>query len=238
MLKSRHSISDTVFHVVANEMAKWVFSKKRLQALLFLLGSLVIVSFAKAADLETIETPRSGLEFQVGHNFQLESFSGSMISWKRLSSEHRGWRVGLSPHLNTSSISEDGLDGGGVESESDRYSIGVEIQKLFLGSLNNRTRSYWGIGPLIGFSYEDRKDSRYDQEGEVLDEYSFLIRQWNFGALALVGVEYFFLPNISLHGEYGFDLKYSVSESTRSDSKAKNLRLNSRSVRLGLCVLY
>ncbi len=110
--------------------------------------------------------------------------------------------------------------------------------KLFLGSLNNRTRSYWGIGPLIGFSYEDRKDSRYDQEGEVLDEYSFLIRQWNFGALALVGVEYFFLPNISLHGEYGFDLKYSVSESTRSDSKAKNLRLNSRSVRLGLCVLY
>ena len=237
MLKSRHLKSDIFFHFVTSDMEKWVFLKRRLQALLFLLGFLVIVPSAKA-ELESIETPRSGLEFQVGHNFQLESFSGSMISWKRLSSEHRGWRVGLSPLLLNSFGSENYYDAGRIEFESDRYSIEVEIQKLFLGSLKNRTRSYWGIGPVVGFSYEDRKDSIHDPQGEFVEEVSYLNRQWTFGALALVGVEYFFLPNISLHAEYGFDLKYSISESTRTDFKLKDLRLNSRSVRLGLCVLY
>jgi len=225
------------FRFVANGRAKWVFSRWNLPALLFLLGSMALAPSAQA-ELEIIETPRSGLEFQVGHNFQLEPFSGYMISWKRLSSEHRGWRVGFSPVLHTSSITDNRGDFGYMEGENNFYSLWVEVQKLYMSSLKQRTRSYWGIGPIVGFSYEDRRDSRYDQEGELLEEYSYLIRSWSFGALALVGVEYFFLPNMSLHGEYGFDLKYSISESTRSDSKSKNLRLNSRSVRLGLCVLY
>lgn len=190
------------------------------------------------AEMGPMETPRSGLEFQVDNSFQLSSFSGSMISWKRLSSEHRGWRVGLSPMVHQYSTVQYRNDLSWFESEDRLYSLDVVVQKLFLGSLNQNARSYWGLGPMVGVYYEEQDQSSYNPEGELEIDSLLISRRWDFGASAIVGVEYFVLPNISLHGEYGFNLVYSIRNSSRYNSESKYFSLNSRTVRLGLSVLY
>ncbi len=208
-----------------------------LVVLIMLLCSMLLAPELKA-EMGPIETPRSGLEFQVDNDFQLSSFSGSMISWKRLSSEHRGWRVGLSPMVHHYSSVQYRNDLSWSETEDRLYSLDVVVQKLFLGSLNQNARSYWGIGPMVGIYYEEQDQFTYNPEGEMELETLLITRSWDFGVSAIVGVEYFVLPNVSLHGEYGFNFVYSTRNSSRYNLESKNFSLNSRTVRLGLCVLY
>ena len=204
----------------------------------FLLLVLMTAPYSVQAELEIIETPRSGLEFQVGSDFQLHSFMGSMISWKHLSSEHRGWRIGLSPFVSQSSYFDGNSNDWHREAEANKYTLNVVAHRLYLGSLNQRTRSYWGFGPTFGIGYNDNKESIHDSEGNLVNDSSRIERTWNVGLSAVIGVEYFFLENMSLHGEYGADIKYTESELSGMERNSNYFSVRSRAVRLGLSVLY
>ncbi len=192
------------------------------------LAAAAVTAAAETGDA----TPRTGLEFAVSNDFQLSSFAGSAISWKRLGSATRAWRIGLSPY-----VSRNDQDYEYQHRDDRAYRAEVTVQRLFLAPLRDGTRGYWGLGPTVSYRYDETSSWR-EIPGQERESYGSIRRSLDVGLAASVGVEYFFRPNMSLMGEYGFSLTYEHDRNTPDAVTGSTVSLASRSVRLGLCVLY
>jgi hypothetical protein len=207
----------------------------RVVALLALISALILPSAIVSAQSDFLETPISALEFKVGSNFQLQSFSGGMISWKHLSNESRGYRVGISPVVYHST--------GSLDNEYDRlreqkeYKLDILAQFLRFGKLGKRARSFWGVGPVIGYSYRDQKETREGPEG-VLTSNRIIAREWSAGIAGTIGVEYYFLDKMSLSGEYGLKLEYESFNTSRNGEEGEGIRFGPQNATLGLSFYF
>jgi len=182
--------------------------------IILLIGLLFSLSIpANAQDeSEEIKLPseRYALLFQIGENFNLSSFDGSVISFKYHFENSNALRIGFS----IDGYSEDQnylerINSMSDESESEEDKIYFRINTLYLtySELFNNVSFYYGAGPFLSYSY--MWHHYIDPEnGTNTTEQDY----WNFGLDFTVGTEFIINKNLSLNAEYGMSIWYSKSD--------------------------
>ncbi len=192
------------------------------------------------------------LQFRIGSDFTLHSFSGALISFQRTLSDRNAIRWGLS------------LDGGYNKVKTDRnekshevkFNIGVSMNYLWYTPIAHEIRFYCGAGPIVLFGYNQTK-TLHNSGLNIRKE---TITSGEIGVIGVAGVEWFVRPHISLLAEYVPELiaKYQNTvnkntdttviihnnerqefpHTTKSKASTKDIHLGSASVRFGVSVYF
>jgi len=164
-----------------------------------------------------ISPPETGLEFEIGQDFTLKSFDAMSIAWKRRSSEHRGWRLGLD--LSGRILNRDDRNAYSSSSrtssgDDDSYGARLELQKLFYRTPRRDVAGYWGLGPSL--SYGERNDTQINVLDDDSYEYKNMSHYWTAGLGLSMGVEWRVLDQLSVGAEYSAYLNYRHWEYTQT----------------------
>lgn len=156
------------------------------------------------------------LQFQIGSDFQLSSFQGSTISFKKHISNSRAYRIGFTISGNI----EDRNDFTNFDNDSlDRrqirniYDFGINLTGQYLKYVPyENTYLYYGCGPQIIFSKTYQKSwlevhTTGDWEPSSLASKNY-DKIFQIGLVLVAGVEYFLSKSISIHGEYSQEVSY------------------------------
>lgn len=220
---------------------------------------LALIAGAKADDTDTtnVNGLRDGswsLQFQIGEDFNLQSFEGSTISAKYHLTENSALRFGLSisgrgdrsePRAETIHTKTSHNDTGrsdttksfsqGPSSSLDQSSFRVVLNSKYVwypGS-SSSLRPFVGIGP--SFSYDTRANAS-SQSGADTSTYSTLRsrewsefqkeerRTWTVGAALAIGAEWFMTDKISLTGQYSLSASYRNSRTVRRSEAVRTIR--------------
>jgi hypothetical protein len=204
------------------------------------------------------------LQFQIRNNFTLDDFQGALISCKRHYTPQSAIRLGLG--LN-GSISDDSREststapGGSkrinnLDADLDNQAFNLTVQYLNYPSPGARIKTFFGIGPMVGFDRRKDKSMTYSEiifDDTLVSRSSVefrenLRRTWSVGLSGVLGVEWFFSRKLSLLAEYGASFVYEWRKSTSSrwnsetagstegEDTESTLRFNSSAVKFGLSV--
>jgi hypothetical protein len=220
-----------------------------LPVLSFLSVLFMIITFSSPACPDQDSTRSRGkyaLLFQVGSNFQLQSFSGTTVSFKYQMNKRSALRFGVSIsgssntrdfnqnyfHPDTSFLGNEKTNG---------INLSFTFQYLRYNHLNHDVAFYYGGGPVIGFSYS-RDNTIYTINN--VPESDRKSNSYNAGLNFVGGVEWYLTKNLSLLGEYGFSFSYNYNITNFVDNyekynyKTKGYSLGSSAVKLGVSVYF
>jgi hypothetical protein len=193
-----------------------------------LLAVLALFSSAAAQDSTTSNSLKEGmwaLQFQVGDNFTLTSFQGSIGSIKRHLSNNSAIRVGVSTEFNTQDnelatrrLTVDTLQ----QSQAINYNtqvINFRAQYLFYPSPQSEVNLFIGTGPTFYFGHSKNESGSNSTSSSSVTSRLTKIEEyfWSIGVSAVLGVEWFATRSISFHAEYSTFLDYVSTKSTRID---------------------
>ena len=163
-----------------------------------------------------------GLEFAVGPNFTLRSAQGNTLSLLRRLDERRRLRMGLSLSgqfvtLDTDNNSQDisPPDTSGAQStreeENSTGSLGLLVQRQWLGSSTGRVGVLVGLGPELVYQVIDRQsESRRVEYGDpTISTQSDRTTDVSLGLLGSLGSEWRFSRNLALQACYNLKLARS-----------------------------
>ncbi len=221
-------------------------SKSRLVPALLVFSLLVpaSVAFAQEDSAAAADSPmRPGawaIQFGIGDNFDLESFTGGALAIKRHSSANCAWRAGVSLFAGDSDGEQllEYPDSTVVqEFDVDRQSIGIELDWLRYFGASSTVRPYFGFGPRASWSHDTRTALGLKRETDG----------WALGAGGVFGAEYRATSAIGIHAEYRYGLNYAsqtqetvnelgITPTERIETKSWNL--SSAGVRFGLSAYF
>ncbi|MDM7915438.1 MAG: hypothetical protein ACE15D_10105 [Candidatus Eisenbacteria bacterium] len=163
------------------------------------------------------------MQFQVAPDFQLQSFQGSLLSYKRHLSPSRAIRLGIGLALSdrdrnsSEEISEaDTLrEVRKDDLEENLFGLHLIAQYLHYASPTPRTALFLGAGPTFEYSRSHQKTA-WTNIGYPASE-DGISKSFEVGLTLLAGVEWFATRELSLHAEYGLTAGYQwgKSESTK-----------------------
>jgi hypothetical protein len=178
--------------------------------------------FSQTEEATTNNSLRDGawaLQFQVGNNFTLSSFQGTVISVKRNCSPSHAIRVGVSlssefsdEDRGSKSFAPDTIrESNTTTSSSNSQNISLTGQYLFYTDPEAEVNFFFGGGPAIGFSRSNGKSETVPlviglNLGKTSREASSTL--WSLGISGAAGIEWFFAAKFSLHAEYDASLSY------------------------------
>lgn len=215
-------------------------------AAIFLFMIFLPVSILQAqdnadSDPSPLQPGSKALLFQISENFSLESFSGSMISYKRQISEDRARRIGLSLFNRYNSVNRPDSD---LDHEDSNLNFGVEAIYTWKTYTNPESdiKFYYGYGPGLGFGIN--RVVREQMGLESVSRNLTVAVEW----LGYAGVEWFFHSSMSLHAEYGGSVRFQYRDwkntvETSGDESISNNYITEISaggdgVRFGLSVYF
>lgn len=188
------------------------------------------------APMRQLQQGDRALQFAVRGLFNLGSFQGSTISYKRHSSPKTGWRMGLDVYLNSSvsdgseerdmlSTRTDYPDLTGYQrtedetyslrDEDENLSVDIIIQWIRYPAARGELQPYWGIGPIAHIS---GYNSEYESLSTDTTADPRISRRktstYGLGVSGVFGLEWFFRNNMSLTAEYCpyFRTNYSIDK--------------------------
>lgn len=168
---------------------------KSLATLFFL--TLLPISLALAQQENEIENPLTtdskALQFQISDNFNLESFSGSVISYKWQLSESRAKRIGVS--LNNQFVFQEFPDADRDENAL-FFNTSVEYTWLNYTDPTSDIKFYYGYGPIVSFRFDRNETDETNSNSTSRNVW------YGAGATGFAGGEWFFHSSMSLHAEY------------------------------------
>ncbi len=209
--------------------------------------SVLFLSFILPPKIQAQETNKHfnkyALEFQIGSNFSLNSFEGSVFSGKYNFDRDNSFRLGLSINVRNqnNSTTNHNLNyevftlSNGMKQNT--YKISFEYLKN--NYLYNDFNFYFGGGPVI--SYTTSSTNSRDDYGNTND---ILQITRGYGIRFLTGIEWFFKDNMSLSGEYGLDYQYQALSSGANQNGNTNYTHGSSyivapvGVKLGLSIYF
>jgi hypothetical protein len=202
------------------------------------------------------------LQFMITSNFNLLQFQGSLISFKYHVNNHHAIRIGMG--LGTRGWSSEemeefyGTDSSYVFIEGDRSSNDFDLTSQWIYYFKPRKviKFFFGAGPMF-FYNQDRTETRnidtlYQAQVYIYD-YQVDNTRHGFGISTVYGVEWFFHKQMSLLGEYGFEIYYyenkfeterirlqpgMADRIEKRKIKEKGWTFYSASVKLGLSVYF
>lgn len=200
-----------------------------LLSVFFILNTVAV--YAQEAQLS--DSSRA-LQFQISEDF-LSSFTGSVISYKWHLSADEARRLGVS--LNASYLAREltSTPGNNNTANSSNINISVVFSWMYYINPDAVIKFYYGYGPALSFGYgESQIESPNGTKREVTNT------RYSIAALGYAGVEWFFLPSMSLHAEYRASISVSSinEEGERSESEGTNFRLGGNGVLFGLSVYF
>ena len=211
---------------------------------------------------ESFQFEKYSFQFRITNNFSLTQFQGSLLSFKYHFNNNHAIRFGLGLG-NRGWSSEDKVEYYGVDSsyvliESDNSSNDLDLttQWLYYFKPQKVIKLYIGAGPLIFYSRgkTDTKniDTLYQAQGSIYD-YRIDRKRYGFGISTVYGIEWFFHKQMSLLGEYGFEIYYyndkyeterlrllpgTANSIEKRKTKENGWILNSSAVKFGLSVYF
>lgn len=207
--------------------------KNRIQKVaLLLVFAFALTIQANAQNNDHSLAPNSkSLQFGIGQNFTLSSYSGTAFSYKRHTTSFKANRIGLS--LNNSFVTSKDPDAEGSENKTTAFNLNATYTWMNYTDPAADIKFYYGYGPGFGFSY--------DKENPAGENNSISSNGLSLSAVAYTGVEWFFHGSISLHAEYGGSLalsRLSVNREAGNDSRLTTLRLGSNGVMFGISAYF
>jgi len=160
--------------------------------LIFLPFSLSLAQQEKSND-NPLATNSKALQFQISDNFNLASFSGSVISYKWQLSENRAKRIGVS--LNNQFVTQDFPDADRDENTL-FFNTSVEYTWLNYTDPTSDIKFYYGYGPVVSFRFNRNETDDENTNSTSRDVW------YGAGATGFAGGEWFFHSSMSLHAEY------------------------------------
>ena len=191
---------------------------------LFLL--MFFLSFANAntqADSSKIFKTHS-LQFRVNNFISFTQFKGYLLSYKRHFSDQSAFRTGMSVRVRKWEEKESNYylypDTTRLDQNLDCNDMEIEIMIEYLRyfNLKNDVKIFFGIGPRLLFDINNFDTDDISVSG---DRYSYVKKynydHYQFGLTFSYGLEWFFMKNMSLHAEYGFNLSYDYRKYGRTE---------------------
>lgn len=185
---------------------------------------------AKQFDNKTFQ--KWAMQFEINQNFDLNSFEGSTLSLKRMSSPAKAWRLGLDLDAGTANgdditVFDDSLTNTS-DVDNDHYSIAISIHRVTNTNPDSKISFFYGYGPFGGYSYTKTGNRIIATTGNSTGQIT-KSRTWSAGLRGIMGVEWFFAKNMSLLAEYGSSVSYRRNKRTQAtDYSDGSSRLNER----------
>jgi hypothetical protein len=174
---------------------------------------------------------RKALQFAVTQGFQLNSFSGSVLSYKVQRSPRSAVRLSLSLFGEDredfiSHSSADGPDENSHESERETTDFSAELgaQLLRYSVRRGRAAPYFGGGPSVSYGREVR-EGRLLIEGDSESSWNESItrdRSFAVSGLAVAGIEWIARSWLSCQAEYGLRVahRWTHTETDRTSRRS------------------
>ena len=188
------------------------------------------------------------LQFQISDNFNLTNFQGTTFSGKYHFSKRDAIRLGLSLDFGKSDADAetnqfDSVTVAEVNYNSNNFSITFRSQYIRYFVETDGIAFYGGTGPFVTYSTSTNES---ETTGSPDDKY-YKDTNDNFilGVDFIAGVEWFFIKNMSLSAEYGFNFSYrsrtakrEVDNGLYSNSNEKLYRLSGNDINFGISVYF
>lgn len=172
--------------------------------IVFFLAVILNVAETYSQDTQDEDTTafhknRWALQFQIGRDFTLNSFQGSIISLKKTMSQKSALRVGVSfgteirdDENEFSHVPPDTVHGERTYDYSG-FNFNVLSQYIKYLPIEDNIAAYYGVGPTFGYSFTKNKykDSNTNGSNTAFSSGTTTTNTWNVGANALFGVEWF-----------------------------------------------
>lgn len=209
--------------------------------LVFIVSSVLSASVLHAQQADSVQTLQPGdhaLQFQITENFDLSSFSGTLISYKYQKTRSKAARIGVS----INGLIEDGEFSDPTEETDNldlRFNLGLSYTWMHYVNPDAEIKFYYGYGPGVNIGYN---------KSELEDENrSSTIKRSRFGiaGIGYTGVEWFFSELMSIHAEYGASVRFiyiksenNISNGPQRESTKKAVRFGGDGVRFGISVHF
>jgi len=198
-----------------------MLSKKILLVCLLLLTSVLSAkesTIFHQDSLNYLQKNAMAIQFGISNNFNLTTFAGSSFSFKYHLSRKIALRAigSLATRIYGKAEDEEYYDMDVSNLEYKYYNINGKLPFVFYPKPSQNATPYFGLGPLIGYSYEYQK-SKNSASLYSTNSYKETIResyQWNLGFSVLAGAELFIKKNISIHAEYFASMYYLYQKQT------------------------
>lgn len=182
--------------------------------IILLIGLLFSFSISANAQNESEEiklpSERYALLFQIGENFNLSSFDGSVISFKYHFENSNALRIGVS--ISGSSYDEEYSTDSQVFEDNatflrDNFYGRVNIEYLIYNELFKDITFLYGCGPFLAYFNNYTLEENEDQSNYSTEE-----TEWNYGLDVKAGFEWFVSTNFSFIAEYSLTFANSINE--------------------------
>jgi hypothetical protein len=202
------------------------------------------------------EIPTWGLQYQIGSDFTLSSFSGTSLSLIKVHSEKNSTRLGITLYGLALSSRGELTGANSMERESDgfnsRVNVSLNALRLRHAELNDKIRPYIGAGLGIPLMYNHSKSTgiRWDSAGNEIQNSTYRSIDYTVGlsTVGIIGFEWFVRKNMSLSSEYqnsiefGYQNRIQKSDNQSASSRSENSNWSASipigSVRTSLSVYF
>jgi len=163
-----------------------------MKIIVFLLA-IALFMFTQKLDAQNIDESNIAIQFQIYNPLRLIPFQGGVLSAKYQFLNRYSFRFGFGVYSNFEF--EEQFNGYKYVGENNyRYSFSSQI--IYNSTPTNDVSVYFGGGPYFSHLH-------YDYSGKYLVEKEI-------GFSVILGVEWFFVKNISIHGESGLQIAYNI----------------------------
>lgn len=171
----------------------------------------------------SLQPGSQALQFQITDNFTLDSFTGSVISYKRQLTEKRANRIGIS----FGGLFRNSDDSQGGDNSTD-FNLNIGVQYSWQNYIDPSTdvKFYYGYGPAIDLHYQRSEEN----DGPDRTRKSTAV---GIGGIGYAGVEWFFQQSMSIHAEYQTRAQFSFQKYDSEVENGDDLERTSRQFSLG-----
>jgi hypothetical protein len=212
--------------------------------------------------LSKAKIPKNAFQFQIAENFQLRSFQGSVISMKRLLSEKKALRFGLS--VNTSINNDNSKYYANPDSQlstrklsNSSYGVNISAQYLYCPYKVSGIIFFIGAGPILSYSYMKSDDKNVYYQTFIADTVTAkqveTMKDYGIGIISVFGVEWFLKEKLSLTAEYGLSIQnkwhdvdrkinresvQSINEEMKQTRNGTNFTIQPLAVKFGISIYF
>lgn len=218
-------------------------AKATLLTLIMACALSISTSKAQESNSKALQPGSRALQFQITDDFSLDSFSGTLISYKYQKTNTLATRIGVS--LNGQVIGID-VSNSADETSDITWNVNLGMSYTWLHYINPdaEIKFYYGYGPGVTIGYQKSETEVENTNGNPRN-ITLKTKFIGLAGLGYAGVEWFFTESMSLHAEYSAAIRFTFRGTERTgvsnagaEKNSTLLELGGEGVRFGISVYF